>query len=320
MPKSELEVVIPIYNELEVLPDLLERVIAALEGLKIEWKVLLVNDGSRDGSREWMLKRVAGDSRLLMVDLSRNWGLAGAVHAGILESEAEAIVVLDGDLQDPPELIPELYEKWKSGGVDIVVAARRLRKEKGLKRGLILAFHRVFQWLSDFPVPENVGNFSLLSRAAVEALNDLPERHRFFPGLRSWVGFRQATVYYDRDDRSRGEAKQTVPRLFAYAFDAIFSFSYKPLRLMTLGGALVSTLGFVLALNFVVKRLLGVEVAATGFTTLVTVSLFLGGIQLLAVGVLGEYVGRIYDEVKGRSIQITRKVYGNGVCPKDDIR
>lgn len=318
MPRSELEVVIPIYNELEVLPGLLQRVVAALETLDADWKVLLVNDGSRDGSREWILDRVAADPRLLLIDLSRNWGLAGAVHAGILESDAEAIVVLDGDLQDPPELIPQLFEKWRAGGYDVVVAARRIRREKGLKRGLILAFHRVFQWLSDFPVPENVGNFSLLSRPAVAALSALPERHRFFPGLRSWVGFPQATVYYDRDDRAGGEAKQTLPRLFGYAFDAIFSFSYKPLRLMTLGGALVGTLGFVLALNFVIKRLLGIEVAATGFTTLVTVSLLLGGIQLLAVGVLGEYVGRIYDEVKGRSIHVTRKVYGHGGKPKDE--
>jgi dolichol-phosphate mannosyltransferase len=171
-------------------------------------------------------------------------------------------------------------------------------------------FYRLFAWITDFPVPPNAGIFGLLDRQAAEELKRLPEQNRFFPGLRSWVGLNQEVVYYDRDDRAGGEPKQSLKRLIRYALDAIFSFSYKPLRIMTSAGIVISATGFLLACFFVVKRLLGIEIAQTGFTTLVTLTLFLGGIQLMAIGLLGEYLARIYDEVKQRPLFIIKDSHG----------
>lgn len=305
-----LDIVIPIYNEEETLPELLERIRTVCDSLAgVAWRIVFVNDGSRDGSLEWILNQRTGDPRVTVVDLSRNFGHQAAIAAGLAHARADAVVLMDGDLQDPPELVPELVERWKEGD-QIVLAQRRSRRDRGVRRIGFDTFHRTFSWITDFPVPPQVGIFGLLDRSVVDVLNRLPEKNRFFPGLRSWVGYRQGTVFYDRQDRSAGRPKQSLWRLIRYALDAVFSFSYKPLRIMTVAGVAVSSAGFGLACFFVVRRLAGVEIAATGFTTLVTLILFLGGVQLIAVGVLGEYLARIYDEVKKRPLYIVQDRHG----------
>ena len=305
-----LDIVVPIYNEEENLPSLHDRLIKACEKLDdMAWRVIYVNDGSSDRSIEIMRRQRKSDSRFSIVELSRNFGHQAAITAGLSCANGDAVILMDGDLQDPPELIPELISRWQEGA-NVVRAHRRSRKEKGMRRVGFDIFHKLFTWVTDFPVPPNAGIFGLLDRQAAEELKRLPEQNRFFPGLRSWVGLNQEVVFYDRDDRAGGEPKQSLKRLIRYALDAIFSFSYKPLRIMTSAGIVISTVGFLLACFFIARRLLGIEIAQTGFTTLVTLMLFLGGIQLMAVGLLGEYLARIYDEVKRRPLFIIKDTHG----------
>jgi glycosyltransferase involved in cell wall biosynthesis len=241
-----------------------------------------------------------------VIDLSRNFGQQAAIAAGLAASRADATVVLDGDLQDPPQLIPEMVASWREGA-EVVRAQRRSRAEHGVRRWSMDLFYRLFGWLADFPIPAHVGVYGLLDRQALDELNRLQERNRFLPGLRAWVGFEQRAVYYDRDPRAAGRPKQTFGRLLHYALNGIFSFSYKPLRLMVLAGSVICVTGFVLAMRFVIRRLAGVEQAQMGFTTLVTLVLFLGGVQLVSIGLIGEYLARIYDEVKARPLFIVRR-------------
>jgi glycosyltransferase involved in cell wall biosynthesis len=302
-----ISVVIPVYNEEAVLPELFARLAAMFDSLPDQaWQAILVNDGSRDHTAELVSAQAASDPRFELVELTRNFGFQAALAAGLAYAKGDAVVTMDADLQDPPECIPELVAAWRNGA-EIVQAVRRSRQETGLRRLGMDVFHRTFRRISDFPVPANTGTFGLMDRAAVDALNHLPERNRFFPGLRAWVGFETAEVVYDRQERAAGQPQQTFRRLLRYATDGVFSFSYLPLRLLTYTGLSISLLGFVVGVFFIVRRLLGVEVAQTGFTTLVTLVLFLGGVQLIGIGVLGEYLGRIYDEVKQRPTYIVRR-------------
>jgi glycosyltransferase involved in cell wall biosynthesis len=306
----KLEIVIPIYNEEENLGELQRRlrdVCNRIEGF--DWQVLYVNDGSADRSLSIMLEQHQADPRFRVLDLSRNFGHQAAITAGLMHASGDVVVFMDGDLQDPPEVIPDLLACWQDGA-QIVRAQRRSRKESGFRRLGFEAFHTIFKWVSDFPIPAQTGIFGLVGKQALEELRKLTEKNRFFPGLRSWVGFQQGIVYYDRLDRAAGEPKQSFGKLLRYALDAVFSFSYKPLKMMTGMGIFISTLGFALACFFILRRLLGIEIAQTGFTTLVTLVLFLGGVQLIAIGLLGEYLARIYDEVKQRPLFIVRKGYG----------
>lgn len=295
----KVTVVIPIFNEEALLPELRQRLVASLETIALDWTVLFVDDGSADGSLACLRAFHEEDPRLGYVRLSRNFGLSAAISAGLDLVDADVAVVMDGDLQDPPEVIPELIARWREGA-DVVVARRVDRCERGPRRWGIEAFHRLFGWLSDYEVPGNTGTFSLMNRRALAVFRQFRERHRFLPGLRAWVGFDQREVTYAREARHAGPPKQNLRRLVRYALDAIFSFSYRPLRAMTLVGLMISTVAFLLASLFVFKRLAGIETAQTGFTTLVTVLLGLGGVQLIGLGLLGEYLGRIYDEVKAR--------------------
>lgn len=312
-------IVIPVYNEEQVLPELLQRLThLCQQDTTVDWHVILVNDGSRDRSAEVIRSHSRADPRFRLVELSRNFGHQSALTAGLTEAAfADAVVTMDADLQDPPELIPELVAKWRAGA-DVVIAVRRSRQETGFRRLGFDVFHALFRRLSDFPIAPNTGTFGLLSRTALTAYNRLPERHRFFPGLRAWVGFPTAEVMYDRHERAAGKPSQTWHGLMRYALDAIFSFSRFPLRLLTYVGVFISSCGFSLGLFFICKRLLGVETASTGFTTLVTLTLFLGGIQLIGIGVLGEYLGRIYDEVKQRPLYILKQ--RTAAAPADTSR
>lgn len=304
-------VVIPVFNEEQVLPALLTRLRSVFDAQpEIRWSACFVDDGSRDRSAALIEAAAASDPRIRGVMLSRNFGHQAALSAGIAQAlGADAVVTMDADLQDPPELIPELVAAWR-GGAEIVLAVRRSRQERGLRRVGFDLFHRVFQRLTDQPVEANTGTFGLLGRPAVEAFAQLPEQHRFFPGLRAWVGFTRAVVLYDRQDRAAGTPGQTFRRLVRYALDGIFSFSRLPLRLLTYSGLIIALGGFGIGLFFAIRRIIGVEVAPTGFTTLVTLVLFLGGIQLIGIGVIGEYLGRVYDEVKRRPQYIVRRTFG----------
>lgn len=302
-----VSVVLPIFNEEEVLPELLARLAAVFDGQTgVRWEALLVDDGSRDRSAELIRARTAQDPRFILIELSRNFGFQAALAAGLAQARGDAVITMDADLQDPPECLPEMVAQWQAGA-EVVLAVRRSRQETGARRLGMDLFHAVFRRVSDYPITSNTGTFGLMSRAAVDALRQLPERNRFFPGLRSWVGFKTGEILYDRHERAAGQPQQTFRRLIRYATDGVFSFSYLPLRLLTYSGLFIALLGFAAAAFYAIRRIIGVETAPTGYTTLVTLVLFLGGVQLIGIGVLGEYLGRIYDEVKHRPLYLLRR-------------
>jgi glycosyltransferase involved in cell wall biosynthesis len=306
-----ISVVVPIYNEEENLPELRRRVAAALDSIPDEsWELVLVNDGSRDSSLQIMRRMNAEDPRIKVVNLSRNFGHQPAVTAGIHHARGDCVVLIDGDLQDPPEVIPEMVARWRDGA-RVVLGERRSRGDVSGARGVgFRLFYPVFRRISDLPTVPDAGIFGLMDRRVVDEFNKLPERNRFIPGLRSWLGFEQATVLYDRNDRAAGKPKQTLRRLVRYAMDGMISFSYKPLRAATYLGFVVAVMGFVTALVFIVRRLIGHEIAVTGFTTLLTMMMFLGGVQLICIGIVGEYIGRIYEESKQRPLYVVQDAIG----------
>ena len=306
-----VSLVIPVFNEDAVLPELFQRLTALFDGQPgVSWAAVLVDDGSRDRSAELVRAQAGADPRFRLLELTRNFGFQAALAAGLAQAPGDAIVTLDADLQDPPEVIPELVACWRNGA-DVVRAVRRSRQETGARRFGMDLFHRLFGRVTDFPIEANTGTFGLMDREAVNALNRLPERNRFFPGLRSWVGFTTGEVVYDRQERAAGEPQQTLGKLIRYALDGVFSFSYLPLRLLTYTGIFIALLGFAAAVFYAVRRIFNIETAPTGYTTLVTIVLFLGGVQLIGIGVLGEYLGRIYDEVKHRPLFLIRRNPGD---------
>jgi glycosyltransferase involved in cell wall biosynthesis len=305
--QPSVTLVIPIFNEEAVIPELLARLAAMFDANPgVRWGALFVNDGSRDRSAELLRAQSGRDPRFALLELSRNFGFQAAIAAGLAQAQGDAVVLLDADLQDPPEVIPQLVAEWRKGA-EVVRATRRTRQETGVRRLGMDVFHRLFGSISDSPMERDTGTFCLIDRIAIDALNSLPERHRFFPGLRAWVGFQSASVSYDRQERAAGKPQQTFRRLVRYAFDGVFSFSYLPLRLLTYSGMVVGFAGFLLGIYYVVKRLINVETAPTGFTTLAALVLFLGGVQLIGIGVLGEYLARVYDEVKQRPLYLLKK-------------
>jgi polyisoprenyl-phosphate glycosyltransferase len=308
MPAPVVAVVIPVFNEQAVLPELCARLTVLFDAQRdCTWRAVLVDDGSRDTSAALIRAQAARDPRFELVELSRNFGFQAALSAGLAHARgADATVTMDADLQDPPEVIPALVAAWR-GGAEIVRATRRTRAETGLRRAGFDFFHAIFGQLSDFPIEPNTGTFGLLGREAIEAFHQLPERHRFFPGLRAWIGFPTADVQYDRLERAAGNPQQTFRRLVRYALDGLFSFSHLPLRFVTYIGLFTAFSGFAIGLFFIVRRLLGIEIAQIGFTTIITLVLFLGGVQLIGIGVLGEYLGRVYDEAKQRPLYFVKR-------------
>ncbi len=305
---KRISLVFPVYNEEEVLPMLYERVRRALTQLPYDVEVILVNDGSRDRSLELMTKYHQEDPRFKIVDFSRNFGHQVAITAGMDASSGDAVILMDADLQDPPELLPQFLKTWEDG-YHVVYAVRKTRQEHALKQFAYRAFYRILQKISNIPIPLDSGDFCLMDRVVVDTIKSMDERHRFVRGLRSWVGFRQIGLEYDRDKRQAGEVKYTFSKLMKLALDGIFSFSYFPLQLASYTGFAVSGLSFFAIAVYLYKKLF-VGHEPQGFPTLVTVVLFLGGIQLISLGVIGEYIGRIYDEVKRRPTYIVRRAYG----------
>lgn len=296
---SELGIVIPAYNEAQVLPEFHRRLSAALRQVTARVEIIYVDDGSFDRTPDALRGIQQGDHRVGVVRLSRNFGKELALCAGLQTVRAAAVIVIDADLQDPPERISAMVAAWR-GGADVVNMKRRRRRgESFAKRASAHAFYRVLKRLSGVPIPEDVGDFRLLSRRAVDAVNSMPERLRYTKGLFAWLGFPQVTLEYDRDSRSAGVTKQSYRRLFGLAVEGITSFSVAPLRAAFFAGLLIGAGAFAMTIYFVAKTLwLGEPVQ--GFPTLVVAVLTLGGLNLMGLGVVGEYIGRMYMEVKQR--------------------
>jgi len=304
-----ISAVIPIFNEEENLPELRRRVSAALDSTGESWELILVNDGSRDRSAQMIRGYAREDARIKLIDFSRNFGHQPAVTAGIHYAQGDCVVLLDGDMQDPPEVIPQMVAKWREG-YHIVRAERHSRAEGGLRGLGFRLFYPLLRYVSDSPQGGQAGIFGLMDRVVVDEFNKLPERNRFIPGLRTWLGFSQTSVFYDRMDRAAGQPKQTLSKLIKYALDAMISFSNKPLRLATWAGVSISAIAFVMVLIYIVAYFVQTNPPPRGFTSVLIAVLFLGGVQLVCLGILGEYIGRIYEEMKQRPLYVVQDVVG----------
>src|SRR6266850_2265270 len=297
-----LSVVIPIYNEQATLSELYRRLTHVLsENLaELAYEIVFVNDGSIDGSIQILSELHADDPVVKVVNLSRNFGHQAALTAGLDYAKGDAVICMDGDVQDPPEIIPTLVARWRDGN-DVVYAVRKLRKDGFIKRGCYAAFYRLLRRLSMVSIPLDAGDFALMDRRVVDCLKTLPERSRFIRGLRTWVGFRQTGVEYEREKRYAGTPKYTWPKLVHLAVNGLLSFSALPLRMATAVGFMISfcsLLGIIVALYLK----LFTDQAIPGWTATVIPMLVLGGIQLLNIGILGEYIAQIFDEVKRRPL------------------
>ncbi len=309
IPRPTLSVVVPIYNEEAVIPELYRRLSQVLDQLTDSWEIVCVNDGSRDRSQELLVELHQRDPRVKLVNFSRNFGHQIAITAGMDYAQGDAVVIIDADLQDPPELITEMVAKWREG-YEVVYAVRREREgETAFKLWTASLFYRLLRRITDVDIPLDAGDFRLMDRRVVLTMRRLREKHRFMRGLSSWVGFKQVGVEYDRAQRYAGETKYPLRKMMRLTMDAITSFSYLPLRLSTYFGFLLAGLSLLGILVTVALRLSGNNAFYGQATTLVSV-LFLGGIQLIFLGIMGEYLGRIYDEVKNRPLYIVSTAYG----------
>ena len=299
-----LSVVIPLFNEEANVPELLRRLVAILNGVPEldQYEIIAVDDGSRDGTLAALRRAMRSLPQLVVLSLSRNFGHQIAATAGLDASMGDAVILMDGDLQDPPELIGEFVERWREG-YDVVYATRRSRRGEGaFKLWTARLFYRITKRLTNVAIPVDTGDFRLMSRRVVEALKRSRERHRFLRGLVSWVGFKQVGIPYDRDARYSGSTKYPVSKMLRFAIDGITAFSDIPLRFATYFGFLVSGFAFVYAVVVLILKLLHYN--EPGYTSTMIAILFLGGVQLITIGVLGEYVGRIYDEIKARPLYL----------------
>jgi len=302
-------IIVPIFNEEETLPEMYRRMAAVLDGLDEPSELILVNDGSRDNSLNLMRDLAVRDSRVKVISFSRNFGHQMAITAGIDHAAGNAVVVIDADLQDPPEAIPDLINAWK-GGAELVYAVRAERKgETFFKKLTASLFYRLISSMTDLKIPLDSGDFRLMDRKVVEALKQVREHHRFMRGLSVWVGFKQAGVPYVRQERYAGTTKYPLKKMIRFATDGITSFSYVPLQLATTAGFVFAGLALVAIPIVAVLRLAGSDFFFGQATTLISV-LFLGGVQLIFLGILGEYLGRIYDEVKKRPLYLISEKIG----------
>ena len=301
--EGAISIVVPVFNEAKGLATFHDELAQALQGLSRRIEILYVNDGSNDGTREILESLRVCDSRVGVVNFSRNFGKEAAMTAGLNLARGEAVVLIDADLQDPPGLIPEMIKAWEAGA-DVVTMRRRSRAgETWLKTASAFAFYRVFNMLSDTSMPADVGDFRLLSRRVVDAVNRLPERNRFMKGIFAWVGFRTVTIDYDRDARVQGATKWGVRKLWRFAVEGIVGFSTVPLKLATYVGLICAAASFIYAVYFLLKTAVFGE-PIHGFPTLIVSILTLGGLQLMAIGILGEYVSRLFMEAKGRPVYL----------------
>jgi dolichol-phosphate mannosyltransferase len=322
-PVRRISIVVPCYNEEAVLPQLFQRLTAVASRWaadSLDYEVICVNDGSRDGTWPLLKARSEADPHWRALSFARNFGHQAAVSAGLYHCAGDAVVVMDADLQDPPEEIGRLLEKWREG-YQVVYAVRKKRRDPPLKRFLAWGFYRFFSKLVPFRVPTDSGDFCLMDHEVVAVLNALPERNRYLRGLRSWCGFKQIGVEFDRHARAAGVEQYTFGKSLKLALDGVFSFSTIPLRLASYLGFLVSSLALLGAIFTFFQKIFAKQFAliglapGPGFPTVVISILFLGGVQLICLGILGEYIGRVYDEVKGRPPWIIHERAGFGSPP-----
>jgi len=313
--KSLVSIVIPVFNEEENITKLSERLVAAAPSWDLPFEVILVDDGSKDKTLSLLRQLHQQDSRFKYISFSRNFGHQTAVSAGLRYTKGNVIAVMDADLQDPPEQLYRFLDKWREG-YEVIYGIRTKRKENIFKRSAYHIFYRILAWCSSIDIPLDSGDFCVMDRAVVDWLNSMPERNRFVRGLRSWIGYRQIGIPYERDKRFAGEVKYTFQKLLRLAFDGIINFSYRPLQISGSFGFLVCLSSFLGIIFVVVHRILGFEIFGyspqdvPGFTTLVLAVLFIGGVQLLTMGLFGEYLGRIFDEVKQRPLYIVKEQEG----------
>lgn len=307
VPGVDISVIIPVYNEEENLLFLYRRLKQVLDGMGLSYELMLINDGSRDGSMDVIFELAQKDPRVRYVDFSRNFGHQIAVTAGLDHVRGEAVVIIDADLQDPPELIEELYAKMREG-YEVVYARRRSRKgESRLKKLTARWFYRLMQRITSVSIPLDTGDFRIMHRRVVEVLRRMPEQHKFLRGQISWVGFRQTYVEYDRQERHAGQTGYTYRKMIRFALDGITSFSDFPLKMATLAGFVVSGLAFVYMVWALVVKLVWPETHVQGWTSLIISVLFLGGIQLISIGIIGEYISRMNTNVMNRPLYVVRQ-------------
>ena len=308
--KPRYSIVVPCYNEEGVLLELHRRLCQVMDQTGETWEMVLVNDGSNDRTPEIIGELCASDPRVKMIDFARNFGHQLAVTAGLDYAQGDAVIMIDADLQDPPQVILEMIDRWKEG-YEVVYAVRSQRKgESWFKEFTAKLFYRIIFRITDVDIPLDTGDFRLMDRKAVDATRQMRERHRFLRGMTSWVGFRQTGVYYVREERFAGETHYPFGKMFKFALDAITGFSYLPLQLATYLGFGIAGLSALAALAVVFARLFMGATPFFGQATTLVVVLFLGGVQLITLGIIGEYLGRIYDEVKGRPLYIVRETIG----------
>jgi glycosyltransferase involved in cell wall biosynthesis len=307
----DISVVAPVYNEETVLPAFLARARAALDVTGLSWEIIFADDGSKDATAELIRAYHRQDPRIGLVSLSRNFGKEIALTAGIDHARGRAVVLIDADLQDPPELIADLVARWKEG-YDVVYARRTSRAgETNLKRLTAHMFYRVINQVADQPIPADVGDFRLMSRRAVDALSQLRERHRFMKGLFSWIGFRQIEVPYARAPRAAGQTKWNYWRLWNLSIEGITSFSIWPLQIASYFGFVIAFLAVVYGVFFILRTII-LSNPVPGYPSLLVVVLFLGGVQLITLGIIGEYIGRIFNETKERPLYLVSEALLTG--------
>ncbi len=309
MNRPVISVVVPAYNEEMNIKPLYDRLLSVLTKIDPFFEIIFIDDGSRDDTVAEVLKIRTLDERVKLVSFSRNFGHEMANTAGFRTALGDAVVIIDADLQDPPELILDMYKKYKEG-FDIIYAKRKTRKKESfIKKSTSKLFYRVLKFMSDTEIPLDTGDFRLLSRRAVDELNRLGEKNRFFRGLTHWIGFNVTYVYFDRDERHAGETKYSYIKLMKLAVDAIISFSYKPLKLFSLFGFGSAGFGFLLMLYWMIKKIIFGN-PTDGWTSIVTIILFFFGIIMMQISVVGEYIARIYEEVRERPLYIVGRAEG----------
>jgi dolichol-phosphate mannosyltransferase len=318
--KVLVSVVVPCFNEEEVIGLTHRRLVETLGGAAdFDIEIVYVNDGSRDRTEAMLFELADADPRVKVVSFTRNFGHQPAVSAGLRYANGDAVAVIDADLQDPPEVVAQMVDKWRAG-YDVVNAVREKRKEGAAKRFAYALFYRLYRRLASIDVPLDSGDFALMDRRVVDVMNALPEKNRFVRGLRAWSGFRQTGVAYERQSRAAGETKYSFAKLVRLAFDGIVNFSTAPLSLIFGLGVATAILALAAAAGYLVWRLVDVPILgytpgqAPGFTTLILVILFFSGVQLISIGILGEYLGRIYQETKLRPTYVVKEVRG-GAAP-----
>lgn len=306
-----ISIVAPVYNEEAVLPELHRRVAGVMDELGEPWELVLVNDGSRDRSAAVIAELHQQDPRVKGVSFSRNFGFQIAVTAGLDFADGDAVILTDADLQDPPEVYPQMLAKWREG-FDVVYGIRSSREgETKFKLVTAKVFYRLIRRITKIDIPLDTGDFRLMDRRVVTAIRNMPERNRFLRGMVPWVGFRQTGVPYERASRFAGESKfSSVKQMLPFALDAITSFSYLPLQLATYLGFFMAGLAGLAIVAVVLLRLFGPSAPLLGQATTLVAVLFLGGVQLICLGIIGEYLGRIYDEVKGRPLYLIDQLWG----------